>query len=147
MDYVAVQNNKNATELLSSGVAEAVVRTDYCGMPCQIRMDWFNPQMGIVDLKTCAELKWFENDAKKYNYIRQMAFYQRVLKQVTGELFPTTLIAVEKQEPYNCGVWTITQEALENFAKSNEYHIERLKTCIANKQWPTGYEEIRILGE
>lgn len=142
----AVRNNKNATELLSSGVAEAVVRTDYCGIPCQIRMDWFNLQKGIVDLKTCAELKWFENDAKKFNYIRQMAFYQQVLKQLTGELFPTTLIAVEKQEPNNCGVWSITQDALDCYTKSNERYIEQFKECIANSTWPTGYEEIRVLG-
>lgn len=142
-----VQNNNNAKELLSSGVAEAVIRTDYCGIPCQIRLDWFNPEHGIIDLKTTAELKYFESDAKKYNYIRQMAFYQQVLKQVTGELFPVFLIAIEKQEPYACGVWSITQDALDCYIQSNERYIERLKECIANSVWPTGYEEIRVLGE
>jgi hypothetical protein len=142
-----VQNNNNAKELLSFGVAEAVVRTDYCDISCQIRMDWFNPEKGIVDLKTCADLRSFENDAKKFNYIRQMAFYQQILKQVTGELFPVFLIAIEKQEPYACGVWSITQGALDCYTKSNERYIERLKECIANSAWPTGYEEIRVLGE
>ena len=30
-----------ARELLDDGIAEQTVRTQYCGEPCQIRMDWF----------------------------------------------------------------------------------------------------------
>lgn len=143
----AVQNNKNAIELLSSGVAEAVVRTDYCGITCQIRMDWFNPNYGIVDLKTTAELKWFENDAKKFGYIKHQAFYQAVLKKITGVEYPVHLIAVEKQEPYACGVWNIYQSALDNARNDNEYHIKRLIKCKETMSFPTGYENLRYLGE
>ena len=52
--------------------AEGVVRAEYRGVPCQIRMDWFSPKHGIVDLKTCDSLKWFENDCRRYGYIFQM---------------------------------------------------------------------------
>ena len=31
-----------ASELLANGEAEGVVRAEYCGVPCQIRMDWLS---------------------------------------------------------------------------------------------------------
>ena len=68
--------------LLEYGEPEGVVRADYCGMPCQIRMDWFEPHHGIVDLKTCDDLTWFEADARRYGYAHQLAFYRAVLAQV-----------------------------------------------------------------
>lgn len=55
-----------AAEMLSEGVPEAVARADYCGVPCQIRIDWYSRRRGIVDLKTCDELTWFEADARRY---------------------------------------------------------------------------------
>lgn len=48
-----VRGHVLARDLLSQGTPEGVVRAEYCRMPCQIRMDWFDPHRGIVDLKTC----------------------------------------------------------------------------------------------
>ena len=68
----------------SEGEAEGVVRAKYCDLPCQIRMDWFDAHQGIVDLKTCDDLTWFEADARRYGYAHQLAFYRAVLAQVIG---------------------------------------------------------------
>ena len=48
-----VRGHGLARDLLSEGTPEGVVRAEYCQMPCQIRMDWFDPHRGLVDLKTC----------------------------------------------------------------------------------------------
>ncbi|MBQ6470925.1 MAG: PD-(D/E)XK nuclease-like domain-containing protein, partial [Victivallales bacterium] len=53
-----------ASALLDGGVSEATVRAAYCDVPCQIRLDWFSPEHGIVDLKTCGSLKWFEGECR-----------------------------------------------------------------------------------
>ena len=59
-----------------------------------------------MDLKTCDDLTWFEADARKLGYLHQMAFYRAVLAQVLdGLLVPVHIIAVEKKEPFRCGVW------------------------------------------
>ena len=42
-----------ASALLDKGASEATVRASYCDVPCQIRIDWFSPEHGIVNLKTC----------------------------------------------------------------------------------------------
>jgi hypothetical protein len=139
-----VRANGMAVDLLSEGIAEGVVRTEYCGMPCQIRMDWFDPHRGVADLKTCDDLTWFEADARRYGYVHQMAFYRAVLMQVIGIVMPVYLIGVEKKEPFRTGVWKIMDDILAQAQKENEMAIERLKRCLATDTWPTGYEEIRV---
>ena len=73
-----IRTHELAASLLSEGVAEGVVRANYCGVACQIRMDWFEPHQGIVHLKTCDELTWFEADARRFGYGHQVAFYRAV---------------------------------------------------------------------
>jgi len=141
-----VAMNNEAVDLLLYGRSEGVVRAEYCGTPCQIRIDWLHPHRGIVDFKTCDDLTWFEADAKRYGYHKQMAFYQAVLSQVLdGLMVPVHLIAVEKKEPYRCGVWRVTDDTLAIAKQENEAAIRRWLACRQRDEWPTGYEEIRML--
>ena len=126
---------------------EVVVRVDYCGRPCQARIDWLSPdpEVGIVDLKTCSDLTWFEHDARKWGYAHQLAFYRAQLEIVTGDLRPVHIVAVEKREPFRCGVWRIAPDVLAIAEKENEESIQLLQKCRATDYWPTGYEETRTL--
>jgi hypothetical protein len=133
-----------AAELLSEGVPEAVLRCTYHDMPCQIRMDWFDSHRSIVDLKTCDDLTWFEADAKRYGYIYQLAFYRAIVMHVIGIPMPVHLIAVEKKEPFRCGVWLIPPFSLDQAQKENDAAIERLKRSQLTGIWPSGYEECRV---
>ncbi|MFM2219816.1 MAG: hypothetical protein RL240_4134, partial [Planctomycetota bacterium] len=45
----SVAMHEAAVDLLQYGIAEAVVRAEYCGFPCQIRIDWLDPSPSIVD--------------------------------------------------------------------------------------------------
>ena len=137
--------NDKAVDLLLYGRAEGVLRADYCVISCQCRYDWLHPHEGVVDLKTCDDLTWFESDARKYRYINQLAFYQAVLAEVIGELVPVHIVAVEKKEPYRCGVWVISDEALHMARQENQAAIKRLLLCREHNHWPTGYEDIRLL--
>ena len=141
-----VAMNNQAVDLLLYGRSEGVVRAEYCGTPCQIRIDWVHPHRGIVDFKTCDDLTWFEADARRYGYHRQMAFYRAVLAQVIdGQRVPVHLVAVEKKEPFRCGVWQVSQDTLTIAQRENEAAIRRLLACRKQDMWPTGYEEIRVL--
>jgi hypothetical protein len=142
--HLGISRNENANRLLAEGVAEGVVRAEYCDLPCQIRMDWLNPNRGIVDLKTCDDLAWFEADARRYAYVPQMAFYRAVLAEVIGRQLPIYLIGVEKKEPFRCGVWQVSDEVLGIAQRDNERAIERFKRCEATNRWPTGYEDLRV---
>ncbi len=143
---VGVAMNEHAVDLIVDGVAEGVVREVLNDVRSQIRLDWYNPTCGIVDLKTTDDLTWFEADARRYGYQRQMAFYRAVLAQVIGgQMVPVHLIAVEKKEPFRCGVWRVSDDTLAIAQRENEAAIRRLLVCRQEDQWPTGYEEIRVL--
>ncbi|MCC6581538.1 MAG: PD-(D/E)XK nuclease-like domain-containing protein [Phycisphaeraceae bacterium] len=140
-----VAMNDEAVDLLLYGRSEGVVRTTYCGTPCQIRIDWVHPHRGIVDLKTTADLTWFEAETKRRRYHNQLAFYQGVLAQVIGELVPCYLIGVEKIEPYRAGSWRLDEAVLSDCRRENEAAMERMKVCQRMDHWPTGYEQQRVL--
>jgi hypothetical protein len=141
----SVLSHPFAAELLSTGFAEGTVRAEYAKEPCQIRMDFYNDRYGIIDLKTGDDLKWFESDFKRYGYGYQLAFYRAVLRVCLGKNVPCHVIAVEKREPYRCGVWKISTEALDFAEVENIAAIERLHECRKNSLWPTGYEDIRFI--
>lgn len=139
-----VRTHEFAVKLLSEGTPEAVVRHEYEAEECQIRMDWFNPDLGVVDLKTCDNLQWFEADAKRYGYMFQLAFYRSVLRMATETEYPVHIIAVEKTEPFRCGVWKILASVLNSREKDNASAIRRLHESREKEEWITGYEDVRM---
>jgi len=141
----SVYTHKLAVDLLTDGRAEGVVRTSYMGMDCQGRLDWVNPSRGLVDLKTCDHLTWFEGESRGFGYLHQMAFYRALIFQATGVLVPVFIIGVEKREPHRTGVWAVAQDVLAAAQKENEQAMEHLARCIAANHWPTGYEDLRTL--
>jgi hypothetical protein len=141
--FDSVRSHNLTLELISDGVAEGVIRTEYCGIPCQSRLDFYNPEKGIIDLKTCDDIGYFEADSRRYGYVYQLAFYRALLTHVTGEISPVFLIAVEKKPPFRCGVWRLGEDVLGTAQKENEQAIERLKKCRKTESWPTGYEALR----
>lgn len=149
----AVHAHPIAADLLSRGIPEATVRTEWEGEPVQARLDWFDPERGIIaDLKTCQDVDRFPFDIRDYGYVTQLAFYKRVL-ELAGYEGPTLrayLIAVEKREPYRVAVAEISACTLEggNFAEvskygvGNEIMLRELISCRAENEWPTRYEDL-----
>lgn len=139
----AVLMHPQAPALIADGIAEGVCRIEYCGLPCQIRMDYYQSEYGLVDLKTCEDMDKFEFDARRYGYLHQVAFYRSVLKEASGIEADVHIIACEKREPYRCGVWKVSQNSLSMAQRENERAIEELKDCIETDFWPTRFEDVR----
>jgi len=142
-----VLQHKEASFLLNRAPhRECVVRGYYCGVPCQIRMDAFGKDVGIIDFKTCDKLSRIPYAAKDYCYYEQLAFYREVLRAAGNDCsFDVHLIASEKQYPYRCGVWHVAEESLDIAKEDNELFISELRECTISNTWPTRYEDIREL--
>ncbi|GDY15041.1 hypothetical protein LBMAG53_39190 [Planctomycetota bacterium] len=140
----AVHRHAAASGLLAEGSAEGVVRSEYGGLPSQIRIDWTHPDRGIVDLKTIDNLDWFEVQSRSFGYIHQLAFYRAILGHAAGRIPDVHLIAVEKIEPFRVGVWRIAEQVLDAANRENLAAIQRLKICREQDRWPTGYEDVRV---
>ncbi|MCC6906835.1 MAG: PD-(D/E)XK nuclease-like domain-containing protein [Phycisphaerales bacterium] len=142
----SVQGHLFARELLADGVAEGVLRGEYAGLRCQSRLDWVNPKpgRGIVDLKTTDSLDTFELDITAFGYVEQMAFYRAMFEAMATARLPVHLIAVEKREPFRCGVWQIAPRALDEAQAENERAMQELTRCRESGIWPTRFESIRL---
>ena len=152
----SVARHVEAQKLLNHGVAERVLRSDFDGIPVQSRFDWFT-EIGetpvIVDLKTCGDLDSFEYDARRFLYGIQFAFYQQILLRAIFDEYDVDnaipakvfVIAVEKKEPFRCGVFCVPDSTLGHFASKIQSAIELLKTCQSEGEYPTLYESLRTL--
>lgn len=142
--YDGVKQHPIAEKLLHNGEPEGVLRADIEGVPCQIRMDWFGPA-GLVDLKTCAELRYFEHDIKRFGYVAQLAFYRAVIKAVLGIDVPVHILAVEKCEPYAAAVWQVSPNSLDEAHEINVAALRFFKECLVTNSWPTGWEHLKVI--
>lgn len=142
----AVANHTQAGFLFEQGQAEGVLRTEINGVAVQTRMDWFNPDIGIVDLKTITDLDEFGEQFEKFNYGLQGAFYQCVAEEVLGKCLPLYFIVVEKNPTHRVGVFTVNQHRLERERRIVEYQLRCYGDSLQNNHWPTGYEQIRTIG-
>lgn len=149
----AVHAHPIAADILSVGFAEATVRAVWDGEPVQARLDWFDPERGIIaDLKTCTDVDRFPFDIRDFGYVTQLAFYKRVLELAgyAGPRIRAYLIAVEKKEPYRVAVAEISELTLNdgNVAEAGKYGagndtvMRELLECRAADRWPTRYEEL-----
>ena len=147
----AVHAHEIAADILKAGIAEATVRAVWDGEPVQARLDWIDPERGIIaDLKTCADVDRFPFDIRDFGYVTQLAFYKRVLMLAgyAGPDIRAYLIAVEKREPFRVAVVEITHYTLEdgNTAEASKYGpgnnlvMDELMKCRARNVWPTRYE-------
>lgn len=143
----AVHSHRFARELFADGIAEGVVRCAYAGHRCQARIDWINPvaARGIVDLKTADELDSFEAAVRAFGYVHQVAFYRAVVAQASGHLLPVHIVAVEKREPFRCGVWQVAPAVLDQAQVENEAAMRDLRQCRETGAWFTRYEDLRLI--
>lgn len=143
----SVDSHVCARRLLAEGVAEGVVRCEYAGHRCQSRIDWINPtnDCGLVDLKTADEIDSFELSMRAFGYLYQVAFYRALVAEISGHILPVHIIAVEKREPFRCGVWQVAHTVLDQAQHENEQAMIDLRSCRQTGDWFTRYESIRMV--
>lgn len=142
--------NPVIVDILNEGQAEKVIRAELHGVLCQIRCDWLSPIWGHCDLKTTADLSRFERDARyKFNYIGNLAFYRDVISAAIGEDFPkipSHFMVIETKRPYRSGVFSVTEELLNQHSEINKASMGRLKNCRELDKWPSLYEGLTEIG-
>ncbi len=142
----AVRGHETAANILSDGFPEAVLRETYCGVPCQIRIDWVNPRReSIADLKTISDITRFEVQFKSFRYSNQMAFYAAVWAVKFGFMPTVSIIAVESNPPFRVGVWTLTPATIKDARFYNETTIPKFVQSQQTGIYPTNYETERYL--
>jgi len=145
---LAVENCA-VSHLLDGGIAEQVLiwKDTYTGNLCKCRPDWISTDTWIVDLKSTDDASPinFGYSAKKYRYDVQAAFYLDGL--ITNGVKPKgfIFIAVEKQAPYNVGIYQVDAATIE---LGRDKYIDNLRTlseCRVTDDWSGEYNRLMPL--
>lgn len=141
-----VRQHPTAGALLASGYAEQTFHFEepISGAPCKFRPDWLNMQNNvIVDIKTTddASPRRFARSVEKYRYHVQDAFYSDGLYHSQGiQIDGFVFIAVEKQAPYNVGVYVLPEGGTQRGRELYQENCIKYMECRKSGIWP-GYSD------
>lgn len=142
----AVLAHPTAAPLLEVAVLREVsVFADVDGVPSRARFDALSDGTGrvvAVDLKTAydATPNGFTRSITKYGYDVQQAHYEAVCEAATGNPIDTfTFIVVEKQPPYEVGVFTIEPFWVDMGRAKVKRARDLFRECTESGVWP-GYD-------
>ena len=93
----AVRAHGEAARLLREGWPELCCAALLEGCDCRARFDWLTPGGDALDLKTTHDISRFEEDAKRFGYLNQFAFYRDVAREAGAGDLRMTAVVVEKR--------------------------------------------------
>lgn len=103
-----------------SGEKQAIMTGELFGLPFKAKLDVFVPGERIVDLKTVKDLDpvYVPGEGRlayydAWNWPLQMAIYQELTHQATGDLLPCYLAVVTKEDPPTLDLVEIPQWRLD----------------------------------
>ena len=141
---VAVRRNPVIASLLKDGRSEVsmVWKDTEMGHLCKGRMDYLRADPMILDLKTCRDARPFQfgNQAYKLGYHVKLAMYQDGYFALTGELAPVKIIAVENKPPYDCAIYAVPSDVLQQGAEDYQRLMRRILECEESGIWPGAVE-------
>lgn len=106
-DEVLLEYLKGEKQKIMTGVID--------GIPFKIKMDAYIPGERIVDLKVMKDFKkvWsddfhsYVNFIKAYNYDIELALFQEIESQNSGNRLPCFIAGITKEEPSDVGVFNL----------------------------------------
>lgn len=141
--YADVQQAINAIERVRqqpkmmhyiSGKHQVIMTGEIEGVPFKIKMDSFDPDEYITDLKYMASLRspnLFQPMIKYFGYDYQAAVYQEIVRQNIGKRLPFYFDVATKEKPTHLALGVISQwnidEAFETVRK-NIVNFQKIKT-------------------
>lgn len=143
----SIDRHSHASMLLNNGGdAEIVVRGSLHNVPCIAKLDFVKDDSDwIVDLKTVDDIDRINVAFFRWGYDIQAAFYQMLIKQLTGRWFDFYFVFVEKQFPYTVAVVQLSQFTIETARDRVSKLLVEYRHCVQGGTWPTRYEEVILL--
>lgn len=147
----AVRRHPLVQPYLDGGIFEATVTWDdpHTGLACKGRPDWLIPDSRILlDLKTTRSIEGrrFGSSAASFGYHCQLAFYRAGVAASLGwEPKRVLIVAVEKDAPYDVGVFELDDDTLYAGEEEVRELLGRVRQCVLKDQWPGRYEDEQAL--
>ena len=136
-----IEKDKTIQQFLSGSKQEVMVG-EISGVPFKIMMDSYSKGIAISDLKVMRSIT--NRDGGYYDFVTawgynyQLACYQNVVFQKTGELLPCFIVVVTKEMPINSAIIQIDQSTLDVALYEVEQNIERFYDIMQGTVEPVG---------
>lgn len=121
-----------------SGQHQTIMTGEIEGVPFKIKMDSYDPDEYITDLKYMASLRspnLFEPMVKYWGYDLQTACYQEIVRQNTGKTLPFFFVVATKEKPAHLAVGQMNQWNMDQALDSVKKNIRRFQK-IKNGEIP-----------
>ena len=129
-----ISENKRLQQFLS-GEKQTVMTGEISGVPFKIKIDSYSKGIAINDLKCMRSVTnsngEYTDFITPWGYDIQMACYQEIVRQNTGEILPTFICAVTKETQINSVIVNIPQQFLDRslyLVQSTIEHYYDVKT-------------------
>jgi len=147
----AVLADPVAAALIADGDAEQPIfwRDPGTGLMCKARADIVDKsRLLLLDLKTTKSIdpRRFGNECARLGYHLQMAHYAAGCLHGLGWAPQAhILVAVEKDQPHDVGVFEIPPANRELAAEEVASLLERVRECREANRWPGRFESVQLL--
>lgn len=139
----SARRHKAVQEMLSHGEPElAFVWEDpETRVLCKIKTDWFQSGIAIWDAKSAADASKdaFSRACGRFGYHLSAAMYQAGVAAHTGEFLPWRFVAIEKEYPFACAVYTASERFIRKGQRAFRDGLALLKQCRESGVYP-GYQ-------
>lgn len=130
-----IESDKQLMYYLSGEKQKIMTGTLY-GIKFKAKMDSYKEHEFIADLKVMKDFQpiW-SNGIKKnfieaYSYTIELAIFQEIVYQNTGEKLPCFIVGITKETPSDVGIFEIPQVQLDLAINSIKEHIGRIESII-----------------
>lgn len=137
--------------ILTNSENEGVYTSEVGGVKKKVKVDIQNKGF-IFDLKTCndASPEAFATFITKYDTARQLTFYQDTIQENGVTCNGVGIIAIEKEAPFNCAVYTIDNATLDHGRSNYKSLVKKLSDYLKDKKEGknpyTGYsQDVEVL--
>lgn len=136
-----IDSNKRIQQFLS-GEKQTVMTGNINNIPFKIKMDSYSKGIAINDLKVMRSVSnshgEFIDFITPWGYDIQLACYQEIVFQNTGEKLPCYIVAITKENPINSVIVNIPQHILDSRLYDVQENIEHLYKIWTNEIEPEG---------
>ena len=135
-----------------SGEKQTIMTGDINGLPFKIKMDSFIPGVCITDLKTTQDCsasfrKYVADSGNRETFISgmaydvQLAIYQEIVRQNTGDKLPCYIAAVDKKEHPVPRIIQLNQNMLDSALEVVKMHTDRINALKKGEEEPLRCED------
>ena len=148
-DLIERINQDSEMLRLLSGENQAIMSREIDAVPFKIKLESYLKDEAIVDLKVMKDFNrvWsdafggYTNFAIAYNYDIELAIFQEIVYQNTGNRLPCYLVCITKETPSDVGIFEIPQEDLDKALTIVRHHLPRIKGILDGEIAPQRCEK------